>query len=195
MLGPKQMRDLDQVRVLRTLLREAREIQERGGETRDIPVVLVGEDNPHDKEPFFDLYDVPVNSAGARLRTKILGCSRAVYFGPDVHRANLCRGKWSAPKAREEAARLARLHPTATFVLLGKKVRDAFGIYQLDGDETIRVIRGKNWVSELVSQPRTVVLLPHPSGRCRAWNEPGAIERARWALRDAGLGWLLGGES
>jgi hypothetical protein len=39
---------------------------------------------------------------------------------------------------------------------------------------------------------RVYLLLPHPSGRCRAWNEPGSVERARWLLDGSGLRLLSG---
>ncbi len=159
------------------------------GSPAPVPVVLVGEDNPYNMPSFFDLYDDPPGSAGGRLRTKILGVSREVYFGPDVHRANLCRGKWSAPAAREEAARLARLHPRATFVLLGVKVRDAFGVFP---SQRTPVERVEIFDASAAGGRRTLVLLPHPSGRCRFWNEPDAVERVQGVLSSAGLGWLLG---
>lgn len=152
-------------------------------------VVLVGENNPYSERPQFDLYDDPPGSAGGRLRRVILGVSRATYHGPDVHRANLCRRFWSAPRAREEAARLARLHPQdAVFVLLGKKVQQAFGLYQHEGDAPFRVVRGPREGGGT----RLVALLPHPSGRCRHWNAPGAIARAREVLVEAGVRLPLG---
>jgi len=32
-----------------------------------------------------------------------------------------------------------------------------------------------------------LVVLPHPSGLSRTWHEPGAFERARATLREAGV--------
>ena len=162
------------------------------GPSAPVGVVFVGEDNPHEDperpRPFFDLYDRPRGSAGARLREVVLGCSWEVYFGPDVWRANLCRGRWSAPAARAAARRLAGMHPGKTFVLLGAKVAEAFGIYRRRGDHPFDVVRGP----ARGGGTRVVALLPHPSGRCRVWSEPGAVSEARACLRAAGLGWLLG---
>lgn len=159
------------------------------GPPAPVPVVFVGEDNPHNTQPFFDLYDDPPGSAGWRLRTKILGISREVYFGPDVYRADLCRGKWSAPAARQEAERLKHTHPRAVFVLLGRKVRDAFAYFPTYAAqaETFEVFDGS-----AITGRRRVVLLPHPSGRCRYWSEPDAVEKVQGVLSAAGLGWLLG---
>lgn len=35
-----------------------------------------------------------------------------------------------------------------------------------------------NWGREIFAN-HWIILLPHPSGLCREWNEPGAYERAR----------------
>lgn len=134
-------------------------------------VVLVGEMNPYQDRPDFDLYDLPVRASGHRLRTLVLDVPRVDYYRRFVMR-NLCVERWSAPAARKRAAELAEACPTQTFVLLGKKVRDAFGIYS-----------AKDF--DVIQRERTVVLLPHPSGLCRAWNEPGAVRRAQAVLVEA----------
>jgi len=137
----------------------------------DQRVVLVGEMNPYRGRPDFDMYDLPVRASGHRLRTLVLGVPRVEYYRRFVRR-NLCVEKWSAPAARKRAAELCEEFPTQTFVLLGKKVRDAFGIYSVKDFDVIQ-------------RERTVVLLPHPSGLCRAWGEDGAFARARAVLGEA----------
>ena len=95
-------------------------------------------------------------------------------------RVNLCDAKWSKRAAQTRAAEILTLlcqpGQQRPLVLLGAKVGAAFcGAH------------------EPFSRRRTpgtpsfeVVQLPHPSGLCRTWAEPGAYERARAVLRDAG---------
>lgn len=142
-------------------------------------VVLVGEMNPYQGYSDFDLYDLPERASGHRLRALVLGVRRETYFRRFA-RHNLCAVKWSAPAARKRALELAELYPTEAFVLLGRKVQetffqhgDTFDVYEEPGG-------------------RRVVLLPHPSGLCRTWGEPGAFARARKALRAACPGLPLG---
>ena len=66
--------------------------------------------------------------------------------------------------------------PDETIVLLGRKVAAAFGLAHL-APFTSQVV--------VLADEGTVlryVLLPHPSGRCREWNDPGAYELAREML-------------
>ena len=79
---------------------------------------------------------------------------------------------------RREVGRVwAACGEDTTSVLRGRKVAGAFGlghlapftrqdVVQIDGGNLLRY-----------------VILPHPSGRCRVWNEPDAVERARALLR------------
>lgn len=135
-------------------------------------VVLVGEVNPYQDRRDFDLYDMPEKASGHRLREKILGVSREDYFRR-FYRRNLCVWKWSLSAARDRSEDLRAEFPTNTFVLLGKKVQEAFSI---DSRDSLRVVK----------RERTFVLIPHPSGLCRFWREPGAFERTRDVLRSAG---------
>lgn len=157
-------------------------------------IVIVGESNPHGESPDHALYCWPVNSAGWRLQSKIMGVSRATYIG--FHRHNLCVGQWSTPTAREEAQQLLKLYADQTdytLILLGRKVVEAFfcGPGALDKQGAPKpftrdflrysVLGGHTTVRER----ENLVILPHPSGRCSAWNEPGTYERARALLREA----------
>lgn len=153
------------------------------------PLVLVGEDNPYSAHPFLALYDQPPQSAGGRLRAKILGVSRETYFGMDIYRHDLCAGKWSIAEARRAAMTLRDSYPNnAVFVLLGAKVQQVFGFLPRPSTP-FRCV----WGPAPGGGTRAVVLLPHPSGRCRIWQEPGAIGQARQALREAAP-WLPVGE-
>jgi uracil-DNA glycosylase len=63
----------------------------------------------------------------------------------------------------------------AVVVLLGARVAQAFALKFTP----FSVVAACN--------PAQFVILPHPSGLSRAWNEPGAFDRARGVLREAGV--------
>ncbi len=131
--------------------------------------ILVGEVNPYGAEPEYALYCLPENSAGGRLQRLVLGVRRTRYL--DFPRYNLCVGKWSIRAARLEAERLRLVqHRGRKLVLLGSKVCGAFGVpfvpCSLQGGVDS-------------ADTCTYVVLPHPSGLNRFWNEPGAFEMAR----------------
>ena len=141
--------------------------------------LLVGELNPYGTDPEYSLYPFPEHSAGGRLATIILGLTRAEYLRR-FDRVNLCVGKWSMTEARKAAKTIrgdGGLFPGGerTVVLLGRKVATAFdlGVYP-----PFSVVKDFHM---------THVLLPHPSGLCREWNKPDAVERARTVLRSAGV--------
>lgn len=113
------------------------------------------------------LYHLPRTSSGNRLR-EIMGLSDSDYLS-FLDRRNLCVGRWSEQAAREAAWELQVTLSARVFVLLGSKVRRAF-----DGPPPFHTMDG----------PGHVLLgMPHPSGLCRAWNEPGAVARARRLLQ------------
>jgi len=140
--------------------------------------ILVGEDNPHSVDPRYALYPYPPNCAGHRLQDKVLGVGLSEYLGA-YRRVNLCEGRWRAAAAREKAGEILRDCRELPLVLLGAKVAAAFG--QDFRPFTVRWLEvGGRFVT-------VAVLLPHPSGRCRVWNDPGSYERARGAMRSAGV--------
>ncbi len=124
--------------------------------------LLVGELNPYGADPRYALFPYPERSAGGRLCHKILATHRADYLR-SFDRVNLCTGKWTVAAARERATEL-RCAPRPT-ILLGVKVCNAFGV----AFHPFEVVDG-------------YLVLPHPSGLCRLWNEPGAYDRARAAV-------------
>jgi len=137
------------------------------------PPVLVGELNPYGGDPYFALYCEPPESSGGRLCRKILAIPRHVYL--EFPRYNLCVGKWSAPKARAEAQRIRREQCVGhKLVLLGSKVCGAFGVPYVPCTVQEALDPGDG---------TTYVVLPHPSGLSRFWNEPGAFECARAAVQ------------
>lgn len=132
--------------------------------------LLVGEDNPYSRDQRYALYPEPEHSAGGRLCRLIMRLSVKDYIR-GFERVNLCEGEWSKREARSSAARLLSL-ASGRVILLGKKVCEAAGIDYLP----------YTWLSTA-----DTVILPHPSARCRAWNESGAFERSHQTLVRAGV--------
>lgn len=124
--------------------------------------LLVGEANPYGGDPYFALYPHPEGCSGHRLCCLILGMRRADYLR-EFERVNLCWRDWDAREARQRAIELSKvIRPR---ILLGAKVARAFGLVPF-----------KPFTLE--DGGRTLVL-PHPSGLSRSWNDAGAYQRAR----------------
>lgn len=129
--------------------------------------VLVGELNPYGPDPGYALWPDPPGCAGWRLCHKVLGMGERQYLRT-FDRVNLCTGRWCDASALAAATEV--LLRTRYVVALGAKVARAF---QLSFDPfAVREI-APYW---------TVVTLPHPSGRCRIWNDVGSYQRARDAV-------------
>jgi hypothetical protein len=153
--------------------------------------LIVGESNPFGRDEYYALYPEPEGCSGDRLCRVVMGLRRRTYMA-EFERANLVRGKWSMPVARERArgltelsdedrARLERfeigqtsalgdLVELRTFILLGRKVAEAFGW------------KGAPQIG-LAQRYHFFIFLPHPSGRNRVWNDPDSIRGCRAALR------------
>lgn len=137
--------------------------------------LLVGESNPYGSDPRFALYPLPERSAGGRLCRLVLGMRMAEYLRA-YDRANLCDGRWSAPTARSEAARLATTR-AAPIVLLGARVASAFALdfEPFTDDPPRRVRRGG---LRLRVEPGRAA-----RARGRAGGAAGARRRARGRVR------------
>lgn len=139
--------------------------------------LLVGEANPYQVHPhlsqYFALYPHPPRCAGWNLCHRIMGLSENEYLAR-FERVNLCDGEWSMKKAKAQATFLFNNGRGRLHVLCGSKVCKAFNV----------PFEPFTRVNDL---DRIYVILPHLSGLSRAWNEPGAYERARAALREAGV--------
>lgn len=122
---------------------------------------IIGESNPYGGDPYYALYPAPDGCSGHRLCCLILGMHRHDYLSA-FERANLCVGKWSL-----KAARLETQKYSGRLILLGSKVASAFGYpfspFRRYGHHLI---------------------LPHPSGLCRLWNEPMAFASAMIAVSE-----------
>lgn len=129
----------------------------------------MGESNPYSDEAMLDLLPWPRGAAGDRVR-RLLGMTDREYLGA-FDRVNLVRlvrrrGPWDAATAAVAAMRLRDRAVGRDFVLLGARVCLAFGVPY----EPFTRPGPRLWV------------LPHPSGRCRAWNDRAAAGRARRLL-------------
>lgn len=148
-------------------------------------VLAVGECNPFGGVSDMALYHLPRRSSGNRLRC-IMGLSDGDYLR-HVDRANLCSGRWSVGEGRRRAAELldeaCDRHARPVFVLLGVRVAAAFL-----GEKVFRAAARTSGDLKfaghaIVYRARYVaVCLPHPSGRCRRWNAPGAVAAVRTQL-------------
>jgi hypothetical protein len=147
--------------------------------------LLIGEDNPYGCDPYYALYCEPPNSAGGRLCRKVLGLTPDEYLSR-FDRVNLCSRKWRIADARSRASELRIDRPGGVFVLLGAKVASAFG-WGFRPFGVSEILHHSRW--------QRFVMLPHPSGRCRLWNEPGAFARALSVLAEAGVLGPAPGES
>ncbi len=131
-------------------------------------ITIVGESNPYGADQYYALYPAPDGCSGHRLCCLILGMHRAEYLEA-FDRVNLIVGKWSVPAARKAAEELTA-KPNRRFILLGSKVCAAFGVDFLPLHvEPFRGCAG--------------LILNHPSGLSRAWNEPGMFLKAREAFK------------
>lgn len=131
--------------------------------------LIVGELNPYGSDPAFALYPLPEHASGGRL-CQLLNMSHGRYLAL-FDRVNLCEGKWEALKARDAARALRLDNAGRQMILLGRKVAGAFGFRDVP----------------FFSRPSTdgrFLLLPHPSGLCRVWNEPENQLRARELVAD-----------
>ena len=126
--------------------------------------ILVGEQNPYGSDPYYVLYPAPDGCSGHRLCCRILGMHRRTYL-ETFERVNLCDGPWSVRDARDRATEVSQLS-SRKIIVLGTKVATAFNLKYCRFSQI-----GKS-----------ILILPHPSGRCRTWNNPGAFRQAREAV-------------
>lgn len=136
--------------------------------------VFVGEVNPYSDRPWCALLDVPAGASGDRLRRLV--CAVGVRRYRAFPRYDLCVRKWSAPAARLRAREIAAEHAADVLVLLGRRVTHAFDMGAVEPFTFVRVDHFR---------PHAAVVLPHPSGLCRAWQAPGAFVYARVLLAEA----------
>lgn len=147
--------------------------------------LLVGEANPYGGPPGNALIPDPPHCAGWNLCHKILQLSESEYY-KRFDRVNLCHREWKVLEARRKADDVSR--DERTFVLFGAKVASVFA-WLLGRDDFKPFTYHVEFPDDAPTKfgKRTYVILPHPSGLSRAWGQPGAFERARSVLREAGV--------
>lgn len=135
---------------------------------------IIGEAPGPNTSPKLPVFPFPASSAGGRLLT-YSGMKPADYLSR-FWRKNLftlyLKG-WCAPAARELASYIEREigeRGISRALLLGGRVGAAFGV-------------GGLWSSMKTSGGITYLVVPHPSGRCRVYNDESARRRARAAIR------------
>jgi hypothetical protein len=135
--------------------------------------LLVGECAGRHYVPGLPLHTYPPGAAGDRL-SRILRMDHVEYLRT-FDRVNLCDRTWDSARAYCRAMALMDGRHRK-FVLLGRRVAKAFGV------NTNLVLT----VVQLHPGPRSAeaLLLPHPSGRCRYWNDEMDRARARVALNE-----------
>ena len=147
------------------------------GTTNTLPL-LVGETNHYGGEdPTMALYPYPAQSAGYRLCHVILNLTRAEYLRR-FERRNLCAEKWRIKEARLTAAEILASSQDRKLVLLGSKVCEAFDL----------LYRPFVVHEDPAPLSRVIIVLPHPSGRSRGWNQDGSYAMARDLLLGEGGG-------
>lgn len=128
--------------------------------------VLLGMNNPLSADPAYALFPAPTGCTGHRIwqmLTERTGCLRQQYLDA-FDRRNLVDGReWDAAESLDAALRLMddSTLDGRTVVVLGDAPRRALGLKK----RLIEPIRqyGATWRQ-----------IPHPSGRCRFYNDPTA---------------------
>jgi hypothetical protein len=136
-------------------------------------LLLIGEDNPYGSNDFA-LYHLPRGASGDRLR-RIMGVPDHVYEKFD--KLNLCEGGWDRVAALKRAAEIYRerwsaydsLERSSVLLLCGAKVRECF--------------KGPDPLTARADGTMHLISIPHPSGRCREWQDPRTAARVRYLLR------------
>lgn len=137
-------------------------------------ITLVGECNPYNADERYALYPHPERSAGGRLCRLILGMRITTYVSK-TERINLVVGPWSESGAKYRAASLMAVFRRSKprVVLLGAKVCRSFGVPY----DPFSVVKNNSILGDT-----EYLVLPHPSGLCRIWNEDGSYKNARDAV-------------
>lgn len=174
------------VRITRQEHRGAHRLAAEGSASR---VLFCGEDNPQSVDPQYALYCYPTGCAGHRLQDLILDLSMSAYLA--TWRTNLCSPRWSAPRARDRARELLLDdNPWDVIVLLGRKVTETF---RAVGEVAVEwpPFTHRSMVRKIVETPgnwachmRSVISLPHPSGRNLVWNDLARRFEARRLLAE-----------
>lgn len=168
----------------RTFLDPAPDLERVAREYSGVPVpgVVVGMAPGPRTSASMPMFPHPPGSAGGRLLA-MSGMPVEAYLGRLV-RVNLCSGKFRLDEARGSARALYYRwrtvgEPAVRLVLCGRRVADAFArVLEAPADP---------WFQRRYWAGIEYAAIPHPSGRCREYNDPANVARARevvrWAAR------------
>lgn len=123
----------------------------------DVPLMIVGERHGRGSGAAFS-----GNGSSSRRLTELLEAP----VGEVASTMNLMAGDWDPIVARRRALALTDWW-SGRIVACGRRAADAFGI------DDFLVWHGR------------IGAIPHPSGRCRYWNDPACVDAARLFLRVA----------
>lgn len=146
--------------------------------------VLVGMNNPLSSDPRMALYPAPVNCTGWRVWQMLLDAGRASYshrleghplptgrdYAAAFERRNvLSATEWSRKEALASGLSLMDELSGRTIVVLGIRTAEALRLPRLPWCE---------WGTHYhLPETTTYCIVPHPSGRCREYNDPEMRER------------------
>lgn len=136
-------------------------------------VIAVGATDLYGVNPAHALHYLPRTASGNRLRV-VMGLTDLHYHC--IRRYNLCSAEWQLQAAQVAAEHLKTILFDSVFILLGTNVRKAF-------DKP-----GPWLITHDMVNNNVFLTLPHPSGRNRMWNVPGAKARALALLAEAAPG-------
>lgn len=146
-------------------------------------VLLVGAaPGPAFARPYRPLHPVPATGSGGRL-AQVMGVSPETYLRL-FDRTNLLTepaGRWANREdrfpiavARNAARAMEPLLRDRRVVMLGRDVARAFGV-----DPALPFHEWRGVYLEHAGVVATIAVAPHPSGRCRWYNDPANLRAAR----------------
>lgn len=149
--------------------------------SRRVRGLIIGENPGKQTHPELPLFPWPERSSAGRL-LEMSGMTGGQYLG-GLYRRNLCdtKGKWE----RDLAEKRARVMITVLFdmpkdlrvVLCGKRVAKAFGYRDYEF-----------WRPGVLESRQRYVVIPHPSGLNRLYNDRENRARTRAVMRWAAIG-------
>lgn len=153
--------------------------------------LIIGQAPGRDTDPDFPMYPLPKNRAGHRLQV-LLGMSRAEYLMA-FDRVNLLNhfpganpdgDKFPMTPAKLAAQSMRPLLAGRIVLMVGRGVASAFGLEKQAFLEWVDIRCTRRCMVSKAPHTARVVLIPHPSGRARWYNENDNRSSAHEFLRE-----------